>query len=254
VTARLYIEAEEARRAALLEHGRTRLDLQLSEIKNGVLTQRVAEKTKQIDLLADKLSTNEDSCLIEDFARSTGDILGYGRDGLFRYLRRKGFLLRRPANDPSATMVADGYFIKEMNSTFVDHKSGVVRQSSTTKLTKAGYDWLLKFMSRDPDTTLNRMLAKPEYKGHAIQCLRSYELYRDDGHRRFAPGRQDAPQLGGHRDRPGVSEPRHSRSRHDGRGARCCLRADIQRVEREPEDAGESAPPSAAKRHHVVTF
>jgi phage anti-repressor protein len=73
VTARLYIEAEEARRAALLEHGRTRLDLQLSEIKNGVLTQRVAEKTKQIDLLADKLSTNEDSCLIEDFARSTGD-------------------------------------------------------------------------------------------------------------------------------------------------------------------------------------
>lgn len=193
VTARLYIEAEEARRAALLEHGRTRLDLQLSEIKNGVLTQRVAEKTKQVDLLADKLSTNEDSCLIEDFARSTGDILGYGRDGLFRYLRRKGFLLRRPANDPSATMVADGYFIKEMNSTFVDHKSGVARQSSTTKLTKAGYDWLLKFMSRDPDTTLNRMLAKPEYKGHAIQCLRSYELYRDGGVAFLALGEKDRP-------------------------------------------------------------
>ena len=36
VTARLYIEAEEARRAALLEHGRTRLDLQLSEINKDV--------------------------------------------------------------------------------------------------------------------------------------------------------------------------------------------------------------------------
>lgn len=179
VTARLFIEAEECRRAALLENARVKVDLQVAEIKNEALTQKLVAQAEQVELLSDKLASNAESVLIESFARSTADVLGYGRTDLFAYLRRKGFLLRRPRNDPSAEMISAGYFVKELNVAYVDHKNDAVRNSTTTKLTPTGAKWLLKYMSRDDDTALRRMLASRKYDYTNLGCLRGYELYKD---------------------------------------------------------------------------
>lgn len=179
VTARLFIEAEEGRRAALLENARVKVDLQVSEIKNEALTQKLATQAEQVDMLADKVASNTESVLIEAFARSTADVLGYGRTDLFAYLRRKGFLLRRPHNDPSAEMINAGYFVRELNVPYVDPESSSVKVSSTTKLTPAGTKWLLKYMSHDEDTALRRMLASRKYDYTNLGCLKGYELYRD---------------------------------------------------------------------------
>ena len=179
VVARLFVQSEEARRAAVLELAQTKVDLQVVEIKSGALAKQVVEKSQQVELLADKLSTNECSCLIEDFARATADMLGYGRTDLFAYLRLKGFLLRRPLNDPSAEMVSAGRFIKVAGRPFTDPVANQQRHSSTTKLTASGYGWLVNYMSKDPDTTLRRMLASSKFAGTNLVYLKGYTLYRD---------------------------------------------------------------------------
>lgn len=175
--ARMYIEAETARREAVLQ-------LDDAKVKLEGVEQEVSAKTDQIELLLAKLEAPARCVTLTQFAKETESILGMTQPILFQYLRDVGILGRKPASkwDDENVVLAPyngcGYFQYSRHSFGrpARNEAGEVEaMASVTKTTPkltpdvmrdgqrvriGGFSWLSRYISKDPRATLCRLVAR----------------------------------------------------------------------------------------------
>jgi phage anti-repressor protein len=175
--ARLYIEAEEGRRTALVLVDKQERELELKDVEIG-------EKDSRIDLLTSKVEAPVKCQTLTQFAKATEAVLGMTPPLLFRYLRDAGVLGSQEANGKNRTNVVlapwngKGLFqtvVHDIVRTVRDEENRPIGLHTvkfpTPKLTPdklgadgkvevaGGWSWLFRKISRDPRSALCRLIA-----------------------------------------------------------------------------------------------
>lgn len=128
------------------------------------LAQKMEEKEKQIEemkpkaLFADAVTTSKSSILIGQLAKLIKQN-GYdiGQNRLFKWLREKGYLIRRKGEDYNTpTQYSMEMGLMEIKKRTINNPDGSVKVTKTTKVTGKGQVYFInKFLNEDTKKALN---------------------------------------------------------------------------------------------------